>query len=128
MTRLTAPQPISLPEPSRCRRFWSHPWLIQYHRLFALVMVTNLLVLWHGIDSGWWRAPGLALQLIGAMVLGNFAVAVLIRQQYVVNALFWLATRAPTSWPPTTSSRSTPAARGPPRPCGAAGTPSSTRT
>ena len=99
MTRLTAPQPISLPEPSRWRRFWSHPWLIQYHRLFALVMVTNLLVLWHGIDSGWWRAPGLALQLIGAMVLGNFAVAVLIRQQYVVNALFWLATRAPTSWP-----------------------------
>lgn len=33
------------------------------------------------------------------MALINFTLGVLIRQQYVVNFLFWLATRIPTSWP-----------------------------
>jgi hypothetical protein len=33
------------------------------------------------------------------MALINFALGILIRQQRVVNALFWLATRIPTSWP-----------------------------
>jgi hypothetical protein len=32
-------------------------------------------------------------------VLVNFSIAVLIRQQYIVNLLFWIVTRAPTSWP-----------------------------
>lgn len=33
------------------------------------------------------------------MVLINLGLAVLIRQQLVINMLFWVATRAPTSWP-----------------------------
>ncbi|MFC0623461.1 hypothetical protein [Kribbella deserti] len=34
-----------------------------------------------------------------SMVLANFALAVLIRQQYVINLLFRLATSVPTHWP-----------------------------
>ncbi|MGF1865868.1 hypothetical protein L4D15_11450 [Enterovibrio norvegicus] len=33
------------------------------------------------------------------MVIANVFIAVIIRQQYVINLLFWLATRAPTTWP-----------------------------
>jgi hypothetical protein len=33
------------------------------------------------------------------MVLANFTLAVLIRQQYVINLLFWLATGVPKRWP-----------------------------
>ncbi len=33
------------------------------------------------------------------MVIANFFVTILVRQQYVINFLFWLATRAPVHWP-----------------------------
>lgn len=33
------------------------------------------------------------------MAQANLAAAVLFRQQYVLNALAWLVTRPPTSWP-----------------------------
>jgi NAD(P)H-flavin reductase len=82
------------------RRIASHPWLIQYHRLVALVAVLNLWQLATGLaESGWWWDAAHRLQSLSHLVLANFAVAVLVRQQYVVKLLFWLATRAPTSWP-----------------------------
>ncbi|MEO3780217.1 hypothetical protein ABGB16_26040 [Micromonospora sp. B11E3] len=29
----------------------------------------------------------------------NVTLAVIVRQQWIINALFWLATRAPRTWP-----------------------------
>ena len=61
--------------------------------------VTNLAVLVFGVTDGWWTVDGIALGTLSDVVLANFALAILIRQQYVINLLFWLATRAPTTWP-----------------------------
>lgn len=33
--------------------------------------------------------------MLAGLVLANLSLAILIRQQYVINLLFWLATRAP---------------------------------
>lgn len=82
------------------RRLVTHPWLMHYHLLVVLVSVLNLAVLGQGLaDGGWWWDVAQRLDSLSKLVLANFAVAVLVRQQYVVNLLFWLATRAPTSWP-----------------------------
>ena len=85
---------------SAVRRWVTHPWLMHYHLLVVLVATLNLAVLGQGLAEGgwWWDAPH-RLDSLSKLVLANFAVAVLVRQQYVVNLLFWLATRAPTSWP-----------------------------
>lgn len=82
------------------RRLVTHPWLMHYHVLVVLVSVLNLAVLGQGLAEGgwWWDAPHRQGSL-SKLVLANFALAVLVRQQYVVNLLFWLATRAPTRWP-----------------------------
>ena len=86
--------------PSAWRRLWSHPKMIQYHRLFALVVGVNVWVAYSGFQHGWWAdAQHAAMGAIAQVMLANFALGILVRQQYVVNALFWLATRAPTSWP-----------------------------
>jgi len=85
---------------SAWRRLWSHPWMIQYHRLFALVVLANAWAAWQGWRAGWWSsALSVDLPGISMLALGNFTLAILVRQQYVINALFWLATRVPTSWP-----------------------------
>lgn len=82
------------------RRLATHPWLMHYHLLVVLVSVLNLAMLGQGLAAdGWWWDTAHRLGTLSRLVLANFAVAVLVRQQYVVNLLFWLATRAPTSWP-----------------------------
>lgn len=85
---------------SAVRRWVTHPWLMHYHLLVVLVSTLNLAMLGQGLaDGGWWWDSAHRLDSLSKLVLANFAVAVLVRQQYVVNLLFWLATRAPTSWP-----------------------------
>jgi hypothetical protein len=59
---------------------------MHYHRLIALVLAVNLVLATTDLAAA-------------DLALGNFALAVLIRQQFVINLLFWLATRAPTTWP-----------------------------
>ena len=82
------------------RRFARHPALMHYHRLVCLVGAINLAFLAFGVTRGmWWTRNGIALGPISNLVLVNFSIAILIRQQYVINLLFWLATRAPTHWP-----------------------------
>nr|MDT0657058.1 hypothetical protein [Micromonospora sp. DSM 115978] len=82
------------------RRILKHPRLMHHHRLAALVLAGNLLLLWHGLGAGgWWTGERIALTSISYAALANFALAIVVRQQYVINLLFWLATRAPTSWP-----------------------------
>ena len=78
------------PATSWWRRVGKHPRFMHYNRLIVLVLAVNLVLL-----ATTDRTAAVAADL----ALANFALAVLIRQQYVVNLLFWLATRAPTSWP-----------------------------
>lgn len=75
-------------------RVFKHPRLMHYNRLIALVFAGNL------IAAGYLLAEGpLSARTMSNAALTDFALAVLARQQYVINALFWLATRAPTTWP-----------------------------
>ncbi|MDM0059112.1 hypothetical protein [Variovorax fucosicus] len=93
--------PDTMVQPTLWRRLWSHPKMIQYHRLFAVVVLANMAIAWKGATAwGWWGSvETVALGAMAQVMLGNFALAILVRQQYIVNALFWLATRAPTTWP-----------------------------
>lgn len=82
------------------RRVTRHPALMEYRRLAFLVAVVNLTVFGLGLQSGrWFDGAGFALAPIADMALINLSLGILIRQQRVVNALFWLATRVPVSWP-----------------------------
>ncbi|MFY1623472.1 hypothetical protein ACN261_28810 [Micromonospora sp. WMMD723] len=88
-----------LPPPvSTLRRVLAHPRFMHHHRLVAAVLAGNAALLAYGLSAGWWHGPG-AADTLGVAALANVALAVLIRQQYVINLLFRLATRAPTSWP-----------------------------
>ena len=69
-----------------------------YHRLIVLAITVNAAVLWTQHD-GWRIDDGSALSAISSLTIANFAVAVLIRQQHVLNGLFALAGRASKGWP-----------------------------
>lgn len=99
VTPRAAVNQFSLPEPTLWHRISKHPAVMPYVRWFALTAVLNLLLLMHGFSQGWWYSAAGALEPLSYLVLGNFAVAILIRQQYVINSLFWLATRVPVHWP-----------------------------
>ena len=62
-----------------------------YRRLALLVLGVNLAV----FAAGDWAGPAASAN----MALANLTLAVLIRQQYVINLLFRLATAAPPRWP-----------------------------
>ena len=82
------------------RRVGAHPTLMHYHRLYLLAVLANVALLAAKASRGsGWSLANLDLGLLSTLVTTNLAVAVLIRQQHVVNLLFWLATRAPTRWP-----------------------------
>jgi len=83
---------VELPPPTSApRRLLKHPRLMHYNRLAALVLIANLAFLW----ASW----PLSTRGLGHAALTDFALAVVVRQQYVVNLFFRLATWAPTSWP-----------------------------
>ncbi|WP_138469205.1 hypothetical protein [Poseidonocella sp. HB161398] len=79
--------------PRAWRRIARHPALMEYRRLMLLVLAVNLWVLMRGAEGGWTPAA------LADAALANVALAVLVRQQRVINALFWLATRLPPSAP-----------------------------
>ncbi|NUS62910.1 MAG: hypothetical protein HOQ46_04600 [Saccharothrix sp.] len=60
-----------------------------HNRLAAAVVLVNVAVAFAVHDA----------QAIADAVVANVALAVLIRQQHVINLLFRLATSAPTTWP-----------------------------
>ena len=88
---------------SRHRNFRNvtrHPRFIEYRRLAALVAVVNLWIFASGLTAGrYFNGSAFVTGPIAQMALFNFTLGILIRQQRVVNALFWLATRIPVSWP-----------------------------
>ena len=82
------------------RRLGTLAMFSHYNRLVLLVFAGNIAALVYGLKTGqWWTTSGVALQTLSGLVVANLSMAILIRQQYVINGLFWLATRAPTSWP-----------------------------
>jgi len=82
------------------RRILKHPRLMHYNRLVALVMTVNLGWAVYGATTApWWTSDGADLGALALMAQTNLAAAVVFRQQYVLNALAWLVTRPPTSWP-----------------------------
>ena len=89
-----APEVLPLP-----RRILKHPRLMHYNRLVVLVMTINGGLLVRGVAADWWTSDGADLDALALAAQTNLAAAVLFRQQYVLNALGWLATRPPTSWP-----------------------------
>lgn len=82
-TRATLP-----PKKNLFYRILRHPLAMPYHRLAVFVVALNLYVFIA-------VKPADAIDL----VIGNFAVAILIRQQLVINALFFAATSLPVTWP-----------------------------
>ena len=88
------------PKKSFWYRLGKHPWFIPYRRLFILVTAINSVVLFKAITTwNWFSYETIALDKIAQVILYNFALAILIRQQYVINLLFKVATSAPKHWP-----------------------------
>ncbi|CAI8803199.1 hypothetical protein [Pseudomonas serboccidentalis] len=88
--------------PAKCAR-WRRPGTLPmfsyYNRLFMLVLGANIATLVYGLQVGLWWSSNDVLQTLSGLVVANLSLTILIRQQYVINLLFWLATRAPTTWP-----------------------------
>jgi hypothetical protein len=82
------------------RRIFKHPRAMHYNRLVALVTTINLGSAGYGATAAnWWTSDGTDLGAVALAAQVNLAAAVLFRQQYLLNALAWLVTRPPTSWP-----------------------------
>ncbi|MCO7227491.1 hypothetical protein [Pleionea sp. CnH1-48] len=88
------------PQTSFFRRVWKGAALMHYHRLFVLVMMVNMGIgIYGAIELGWFKAETLAIDTFSSLVLANFFVAIVIRQHYVINLLFAIATSIPKHWP-----------------------------
>ncbi|KAG8905779.1 hypothetical protein FRB99_008258 [Tulasnella sp. 403] len=70
-----------------------HQILNIYRRLFSVVFLANLGVL-IGV-----AVKGTDTPYIGKVVIANIFTAVLIREEHVVNTLFYIFTSVPRSWP-----------------------------
>ena len=74
--------------------------LIPYKRLFILITLINGIVFFKGLTSwNWFNSESIAIYKISRVILFNFTLAILIRQQYVINLLFTIATSVPKHWP-----------------------------
>ena len=86
--------------PGPFLRALKHPLLMHYHRLIALVVLVNGALLAQHLARGDWHvADGSALSGLADLIVANFAIAVLIRQQRVLNAIFAVAGRGSSRWP-----------------------------
>lgn len=84
-----------LPDGPRGWRRWRGSWVFShYNRLVALVLVANAGFALYGL-----KLPEIDVQQVSMLVMINLSLAILIRQQYVINGVFWLATRIPVGWP-----------------------------
>lgn len=88
------------PQKKSFSRIWKGEKLMHYYRLFALLLIANIGIIIHGIINGnWWAEDAIRLDIISKITLINFTIGILIRQQYIINLLFWIATSIPTNWP-----------------------------
>jgi hypothetical protein len=87
-------------ERRRLRSVAKHPRLMPYHRLIVAVVVLNGVLLVQHVRRGDWQiVDGSALSAVSALTLVNLTVAVVIRQQVLLNVLYGLAGRGSPSWP-----------------------------
>ncbi|GAA2822403.1 ferredoxin reductase domain-containing protein [Crossiella cryophila] len=85
---------IALPEPlPPLRRVWKTPRLMHHNRLAAAVILINLVLLGFALPGG------ISADFAANAALADFALAILIRRQRLINLLFRLATAAPVTWP-----------------------------
>ncbi|KAG6852173.1 hypothetical protein C0991_002473 [Blastosporella zonata] len=84
-----------LPEKNQARwlRNLRHQIMYLYRRLFGIVFAINL-----GIFISV-AVKGANSQYIGKIVVGNLFGAILMRQDYVIDAFFVIFTSIPSSWP-----------------------------
>ncbi len=88
------------PKKSFLYRLGKHPLLIPYKRLFLLITFINCVIFYNGLTSwNWFNTESIAIYKISRVILFNFTLAILIRQQYVINLLFKIATSVPKHWP-----------------------------
>ncbi|MCX4700955.1 hypothetical protein [Streptomyces sp. NBC_01373] len=73
------------------RRLLKHPRLMHHNRLAGLVILANLVFLY----TGW----PLSTPTLGHASIANLALAIVVRQQHVINLFFRLATWPSTGWP-----------------------------
>jgi hypothetical protein len=86
--------------PNPLLRASKHPRFMHYNRLIALVVLVNGALLgWHLARGDWHIAGGSALSGLADLIVVNFAIAVLIRQQHVLNPIFAVAGRGSSRWP-----------------------------
>jgi hypothetical protein len=93
-TQVETRDDVVLPPPlPLLRRAFKHPALMHHNRLAATVVVVNLVVLGFALPGG------VTADFAADAALVNFALAILIRRQRLINLLFRLATAAPVTWP-----------------------------
>ena len=94
------PRADRIPLPAwtgRLRRLLKAPWAMHYNRLIVLVLAANAVFAVYGADH--WEHYGPAPGTVAVITQANIALAIIFRQQYVINFLGWLATRPPVTWP-----------------------------
>lgn len=88
------------PQKNKFKRIWKGETLMHYYRLMAIFFIINTGLIIYGANyTDWWSDGQLRLDVFSKIAITNFTIGILIRQQYVINFLFWLATSIPTSWP-----------------------------
>ena len=81
------------------QRLAKHPRAMHYNRLIALVLLANLALLAYAVWGGRWWSGTTDLDAIALAARTNLALAVILRQAWLVNLLGRLATLPSTSWP-----------------------------
>ncbi|THH19192.1 hypothetical protein EW146_g1923 [Bondarzewia mesenterica] len=85
-----------LPDKSQGKlvRNLRHQILSLYRRLFSVVFITNMAIFIATLVRG-----GANAQHLGLIVVANLFCAILMRQDYVINAFFNVFCAVPSSWP-----------------------------
>lgn len=78
-------------------RMWKHPLLKPYNRLAVAVLALNLYEA-YSLNLGSAVFSDIRATVLN-IILINFGVGIFIRQEWVINILFGIATSAPKSWP-----------------------------
>ncbi|MDX6258633.1 MAG: hypothetical protein QOH84_321 [Kribbellaceae bacterium] len=77
------------------RRVMKDPRLMQSHRLTLFVVMSNVLVFGWGLSGGWWHE----VANVALVAQVNFALGIVVRQQFFVNFLSQLVMKVPKTWP-----------------------------
>lgn len=86
------------PQQGFLRRLGASPAMMHYNRLIALMIIVNLVYVGR-ITQGAWQIGAIPLNALSNLVIVNISFAIVLRQQYVINLFFKIATSTPTSWP-----------------------------